>query len=108
MTKEFFKKVLSETLEDINQKLGIKAMEYTRNNNPMHNFESGANVLGCTREDVINFYALKHRVSIDDIRNDIAEGKLPKRETVEEKFGDLINYLILEKASILDRIKKED
>jgi hypothetical protein len=36
--------------------------------------------------------------------DDIEKNKLPKREYVEEKIGDLINYLILCEASIKDRM----
>ena len=46
---------------------------------------------------------LKHEISIADITNDLAEGILPKIETIEEKFGDNLIYLILKKASIIDK-----
>lgn len=105
MTKDFFKKVLNETLEGIKHTLGVKAMEYVRNDNAMHNFDTGAKMTGQTREKVIAGFALKHVVSISDMRNDIEKGNLPTKELVEEKFGDAINYLILEKASILHRIE---
>jgi hypothetical protein len=39
-----------------------------------------------------------------DILNDIEKGTLPKEEVVDEKIGDLINYLILCEASIKDKI----
>ncbi len=108
MTTEFFKKVLDNTLASVKETLGVKAMEYVRNGNPMHNFETGSRMTGETREKVIHGFALKHLISIGDMRNDIAYGKLPSREMVEEKFGDAINYLILEKASILDKIENKN
>ena len=40
------------------------------------------------------------------MRNDLTKGKLPSKALVNEKFGDAINYLILEKASILDKINQ--
>lgn len=107
MKKEYFKKVLNETIEGIKHTLGVKAMEYMRNDNAMHNFDVGAKITGQTREKVIFGFALKHNISIADIRNDIEKGKLPSKEIVEEKFGDAINYLILEKASILDKIENK-
>tara|TARA_R110000822_G_scaffold127454_1_gene262948 strand:+ start:10226 stop:10585 length:360 start_codon:yes stop_codon:yes gene_type:complete len=105
MKKEFFKRVLSETLEQTKKTLGIKAMEYVRDDNAMHNFDFGARITGQIREKVIYGFALKHHISISDIRNDIEEGKLPSIDLVNEKFGDAINYLILEKASILHKIE---
>jgi hypothetical protein len=36
--------------------------------------------------------------------NDIEQGKLPAEAYVDEKIGDLINYLILCEASIKEKI----
>ena len=108
MTKEFFKKVLNETLESISHTLGIKAMEYIRNGDAMHNFNIGSQMTGQTREKVIYGFALKHHISINDMRNDIEKGIIPTKEKVEEKYNDAINYFILEKASVLERIEKEN
>lgn len=105
MTKQFFAKVLESTLQSIQQSLGVKALEYIRNDNAMHNFDVGAKITGLSRERVIYGFALKHEISISDMRDDIDKGILPTKEMVEEKFGDAINYKILEKASILQRIE---
>jgi hypothetical protein len=40
--------------------------------------------------------------------DDMDKGKFPKTEIVDEKIGDLINYLILCEASIKDKIKEND
>lgn len=106
MKKSFFKKVLNDTLESTKQVLGVKAMEYVRDDNAMHNFDTGAKMTGQCREKVLYGFALKHHISLQDIRNDIEKGVLPTKEMVDEKFGDVINYTILEKASILERIEK--
>ena len=108
MKKQFFKDVLDQTIESIKQTLGVKAMEYVRNDNAMHNFDVGARITGQTREKVLYGFALKHHISIDDIRNDLDNGKLPTIDMVNEKFGDAINYLILEKASILHKINQQN
>jgi len=108
MTRDFFKKALNETLQTIQETLGVKAMEYVRNDNVMHNFDTGARISGQSREKVLYGYSLKHHVSIADIRNDVESGKLPSIEVVNEKFGDAINYLILEKSSLLHRIEIEN
>jgi len=107
MTKDFFKKVLHDTLKTTQHTLGVKIIEYVRNNNIMHNFDTGERMTGQIREKVIHSFALKHHISISDMRNDIEDGKLPTTELVNEKFGDAINYLILEKASILHRIENK-
>jgi hypothetical protein len=107
MKTEDFEKVVEETLQQIREVLIIKSREYSRNGDKMHNFNVGAMMTGEIREKVLAGFALKHHISIMDIRNDIAKGILPSIETVNEKYGDAINYLILEKASITDRINKQ-
>jgi hypothetical protein len=104
MTQEKFDGIVDNTCKSIVNTLSVKGREYTRNNNPLHNFEVGATMSNQTREKVLYGFALKHLISLADIRNDIEKGKLPSLETIEEKFGDAINYLILEKASLIDRL----
>ena len=106
MTEERFEQIVDETLNQIKETLIVKGKEYRRNNNPFHNFEEGSKRSGLIREKVLDGMLLKHEISIADITNDLAEGILPKIETIEEKFGDNLIYLILKKASIIDKIEK--
>jgi hypothetical protein len=39
-----------------------------------------------------------------DILNDVEKGNFPKEEVINEKLGDLINYLVLCEASLKDRL----
>ena len=106
MTENRFEQVVDETLNQIKSTLIEKGREYRRNNNPFHNFEQGSRITGLIREKVLDGMLLKHEISIADITNDLTEGKLPKIETIEEKFGDNLIYLILKKASIIDKIEE--
>ena len=106
MTENRFEQIVDETLNQIKETLIVKGKEYRRNNNPFHNFDEGSKRSGLIREKVLDGMLLKHEISIADITNDLAEGILPKIETIEEKFGDNLIYLILKKASIIDKIEK--
>lgn len=106
MTENRFEQIVDETLNQIKETLIQKGREYRRNNNPFHNFEEGSKRSGLIREKVLDGFLLKHEISIADITNDLESGILPKIETVNEKFGDNLIYLILKKASIIDRIDK--
>lgn len=99
-----FEKVVDETLQQIRETLIAKGKEYRRNNNPFHNFEVGARKKNITREKVLDGMMLKHEISIEDITNDLDSGKLPTEAVVNEKFGDVLIYLILKKAMFLQRI----
>ena len=106
MTENRFEQIVDETLNQIKETLIVKGKEYRRNNNPFHNFDEGSKRSGLIREKVLDGMLLKHEISIADITNDLAEGILPKIETIEEKFGDNLIYLILKKASIIDKIEQ--
>ena len=106
MTEDRFEQIVDETLNQIKETLIVKGKEYRRSNNPFHNFEEGSKRTGLIREKVLDGMLLKHEISIADITNDLTEGKLPKIETIEEKFGDNLIYLILKKASIIDKIEQ--
>ena len=102
-----FDKVVEDTLENIRQLLVVKGKEYRRNNNPFHNFDTGAAKEGKIREEVLHGFRLKHEISVSDMRHDLAEGKLPTKAKVEEKYDDIILYYLIEKASMLDRIDNQ-
>jgi hypothetical protein len=88
----------------IKRTLVEKGKEYRRDNDPLHNFRIAAKVQNTTEEKALWGFAVKHYVSFLDILNDIEQGKLPEQEVVDEKIGDLINYLILCEASIKEKI----
>ena len=109
MTEKKFDYVINKQLENCKNTLVIKGVEYRRNNNPLHNFDIGEqqSTTGESREDIIWGMARKHWISIQDIRQDVKNGKLPTNAQLDEKYGDFINYLLLEKASIVDKIDQK-
>lgn len=105
MTQDRYSKLVEERLENTRQVLVVKGKEYTRNNNPLHNFDRAAQRANTIREKALLGMMLKHDVSLLDIVDDIEQGKLPTVPMLKEKIGDSINYLILLEASIIDRIE---
>jgi len=108
ITPEEFDNLVSTRTNKIVQTLIQKGKEYRRNNDPLHNFRIAAKVGKTSEEKALWGFALKHYVSFLDMLDDIEIGALPKEETVDEKIGDLINYLILCEASIKEKIKNND
>jgi hypothetical protein len=107
MTEAQFEDLVSQRLAKIQITLVKKGKEYRRNNDPLHNFRVAAKVNNTTEEKALWGFAVKHYVSFLDILNDIERGLLPKEEVVDEKIGDLINYLILCEASIKEKINNK-
>jgi len=108
MTEERFDQVVDIFLNSIRETLIVKGKEYRRNGNVFHNFDEGSKRSGLIREKVLDGFLLKHEISIADMTNDLVDGKLPTKELLDEKFGDNIIYLIIKKASIIDKIEKEN
>ena len=108
MTEDRFDQIVDKTLDRIKETLIIKGKEYRRNNNPFHNFDEGSKRTGLIREKVLDGMLLKHEISISDMTNDLEKGILPNIDTVVEKFDDNLIYLILKKASIIDKIEQDE
>ena len=104
MTKEVFNGIVQNRLDKIQSTLISKGKEYQRNADVLHNFEKAAKMGNTTREKALWGFALKHYVSFMDILDDLEKGEPVHLDLVEEKIGDLINYLILAEASIKDRV----
>ena len=104
MTEMEFDDLVETRCDKTIKTLVEKGKEYRRNNDPLHNFRIAAKVNNTTEEKALWGFAVKHYVSFLDILNDIERGFLPKEEVVDEKIGDLINYLILCEASIKEKI----
>ena len=105
MKREEFDKLVEERINKIRETLIIKGKEYQRNDDVLHNFNRASSITGEVREKLMWGFALKHLVSFMDILDDCEKSKFPSIETLEEKIGDLINYLILEEAAIKEKIK---
>ena len=106
MTEEEFDKIVGYRCDSIKAILTIKGKEYRRENNPLHNFERGAKITGQTPVRVLDGFVLKHLISYRDMLDDVEAGNIPSEELVDEKFGDIINYFILQEAQIKNIIKE--
>ena len=103
MSREIdFENTIKNTLESIKDLLIVKGKEYRRKNNPYHNFEVGAEKTGKTRIEILRGFSLKHSISIDDMIEDFEKGTHPNVETVNEKYNDLITYLLIEKSMMIE------
>lgn len=101
MNQDQFNELTEKLLTACKDALGMKAGEYAREGDRLHNFYAAARKLNKHPLDSLLGMQVKHRVSIDDICDDIVKHKkFPSDEMMLEKFKDDINYNLLAFALI--------
>lgn len=87
-----------ETIERLKTLLLIKGKEYRRNSDPYHNFNEGAKRLNVRPMMVLDFFRLKHLISIDDLQKDFEDKKHVSAHQINEKYDDILVYTLNELA----------
>lgn len=105
MNSKRFNHLLGVEVDRIYDTLAEKSSEYSTVDNKLHNFDKAGKMANTTRERALLGFLLKHQVSIDDIVDKL-DKELPSLDLVSEKITDILNYYILLKACIVDRIEK--
>lgn len=110
MNNAEFDKVVEGCIDKIKSVLQKKSQEYSSDDDKLHNFNKAKDLMRCkTKEFALLGMLNKHTVSVTDlILKYEKEGILPDENTLEEKIGDSINYLILLKACFLEDIDKHE
>lgn len=104
-TQEFMNSVLNNRLFLTEKVLGSKADEYARGDR-LSNFKKAAQLMNCTPEKALFGFVAKHIVALSDFVNDLDSGVNQTPERWTEKTGDIINYMILLEALIIERVQK--
>lgn len=103
MTDAEFDKVVAGACGAIVKVLQSKAKEYARGDR-LSNFKKAAAAMSCTPEQACVAFWMKHVISINDLVNDLQSGKVASLAMFEEKIGDSINYMVLLKALVAERL----
>lgn len=105
MTTEELEQVLLRRFDKIRDLLITKGKEYAPDGQDrLSNFNRAGARKEESREKALWGMAIKHELSVWDMIQDIDEGKLPSPEYADEKIGDLMTYLVLLEACIIDRL----
>ena len=106
MLSEEFDKIVEERVEKIKSILISKAKEYASDTDRLHNFKVAARVDNESPEKALWGMAKKHLVCIMDMVSDtngIHKMNIT-REYIDEKIGDMANYMILLEALLKERV----
>lgn len=106
MTNVVFEEILNKRLKLIRSVLGTKAGEYSQNGDRLYNFHVIAQSEAIDRKKVLWMLMQKHIVCVRDMVNGVCE--TCSMEYIEEKIGDVINYLILLEAMLKEEAEAAD
>lgn len=90
MTKEEFRKLLTELDENSVETLAEKNARYSSPNDALHNFNSGGDIFGGTPAQACWGYLTKHLVALRDM---VQTNNFSNRADFLEKCQDSINYI---------------
>jgi hypothetical protein len=106
MDQQEFNKVMYNRIEKVKAIMASKSQEYARGDK-LSNFKKAAAALGTTPEQALIGFWIKHVVSITDLCNDLETGKIAPMKMWDEKITDLINYMILLEALVVERLPEQ-
>ena len=93
MNQSTFEKLIIDRSLTIERTLVSKGEEYAPgSDNPFHNFDECAKINDITAEQALWGFMMKHFISIKDM---VSSASAYSPEVIDEKIGDMINYLIL-------------
>lgn len=90
MTTELFNKLLDELDGNSLETLKQKNAKYASPTDCLHNFESGADIMGSTSAQCAWGYMTKHLVAL---RDKVQKNDFSDRDDLLEKCQDIINYI---------------
>ena len=98
MNKQDFNTLLDRRLNLTREVLESKSKEYSTDSDKLHNFKQTAITEQITPADAAHWFLTKHMTSYRDMLKGAREGKKYSQKMIDEKFGDIINYFILQEA----------
>jgi hypothetical protein len=109
MKAEFFEdSILKNRLYRTEQILEQKAAEYVKDTDRLSNFKRAAQLLSCTPERALLGFVAKHIVALSDFVEDLERGYYHPMQQWDEKLGDIINYMILLEALLIERNQEKE
>lgn len=104
MNSQTFETLLDYRLKMAKKILGEKAKQYASEEDRLQQFKAAARIMGNTQAQALWGMAMKHLVSVQDL---VAGRLKPTPNLVDEKIGDMINYLILLDAIFTEESQNE-
>lgn len=108
MDAKKFEKLAKELLDESQNTLFLKSLEYASDTDRLANFRQPSSMMQMSPAEVCLTYQMKHVASIAKIAKESSDGILPSRELLMEKCKDNINYTLLFYAAIIEMIEVQE
>lgn len=109
MTQNDFMRLVDSRYRSCCSVMDRKSVEYSRNDDKLHNFKRAADMLGVTPQAALVGMMAKHLVSILDMEDDLQyRVSMPTSEILAEKMNDTHNYLYLLEALLSEKSKSRE
>jgi len=102
MKQKVFDTILNQRCQKMVNVLAGKGNEYTQNGDRLYHFKIAAAVDNETPAEALWGMMKKHLVSVKDLKDG---NTILTSEIIDEKIGDMINYLVLLEAIFLEEIE---
>ena len=102
MTNQDFEALVDRRVQLINNTLAKKGKEYSTDKDKLHNFKETGRRRDKHPSEALQGMLDKHLTSYFDMLQGIQDGTKYTREYIDEKFGDIINYFILQEALFVE------
>lgn len=99
-----YQELVEKTIAEINRLSKLKGGEYAGDDDRLANFRRNGENLRLPMEVIWAVYYAKHHDAVTQFINDIVSGKTRERlEPIEGRIDDMIVYLLLLKAMVMER-----
>ena len=103
-SSEDFSRLLADTIDQLSSLSKLKGGEYCHGDDRLDNFRRNAAALGLPMEVIWSVYYAKHHDAVMTFCRDLQSGKARTRlEPIAGRVDDMIVYLILFKAMLVER-----
>ena len=102
LSQKAFDAVVENRISTCYNGLVVKGKEYVRNDDRLHNFRETARRENQTMLEALNGMMAKHVTGYHDLIQDVKSGKKVEQKVIDDRFTDLINYLLLSEAIIVE------
>ena len=100
--------IVKRRLDEVYNRFRKKNEAYSGGDDALNAIKRAGAILNKPVEDALMGMVSKHLVSVIDLANDMVAGRLPTVDLLAEKTGDIIVYMTLLEAILIEKISQKN